>query len=134
MSEEHMKRINEKAENILENAKKMAEQIVADAKIKADSIVEEGMKKAGENMRKAVEEGKNKGYAEGVELGERELESRKEELEQYRLKLDREYDDRIKKMEPELVDVLLKIIGKIYKNLVLTYYLVIKIKVKYLNM
>ncbi|MBQ1193022.1 MAG: hypothetical protein IIX45_02755 [Lachnospiraceae bacterium] len=117
MSEEHMKRINEKAENILENAKKMAEQIVADAKIKADSIVEEGMKKAGENMRKAVEEGKNKGYAEGVELGERELESRKEELEQYRLKLDREYDDRIKKMEPELVDVLLKIFSEVTKVL-----------------
>lgn len=117
MSEEHMKRINEKAENILENAKKMAEQIVADAKIKADSIVEEGMKEAGENMRKAVEEGKNKGYEEGVELGERELESRKEELEQYRLKLDREYDDRIKKMEPELVDVLLKIFSEVTKVL-----------------
>ena len=94
-----------------------AEQIIEQAKRQAEEIVKEGEEKVKLISLDAADEGRRSGYEEGIRNGEAEIASKRKKLDEYREQLDKEYDDRIKKMEPELVDVLLKIFSEVTKVL-----------------
>lgn len=103
----------ENANAILESARIEAERVIAEAKMNADRILHESIRKANENMKQAHQEGLQKGYEEGKNQAEAQIQMMREELEEHRQKLDMEYDERVKRMEPELVDILLKIFAEV---------------------
>lgn len=117
VSKDELQSIKEDADTILENAKKVAEQMVTEAESRAKAIMNESMQKANEAVNEAFEEGKKNGYDEGLKQGEETIKARIAELELYREELDKEYEQRVKKMEPELVEVLLKIFSEVTKVL-----------------
>lgn len=115
LSEEEKNEKHKAADDIIENAKKEAEKIIEQAKKQADDIIKHSEEKAGIIMEEAGEEGRRNGYCEGVRKGEAEVLEKQQELDKYKEQLDKEYDNRIKRMEPELVDVLLKIFSEVTK-------------------
>lgn len=117
ISNDEMQDIKENAETILENAKKLAEQMVNEAESKAKTILNESRQKANETINEAFEEGRKNGYEEGLKQGEETIKARIAELDGYRDELNKEYEQRVRKMEPELVDVLLKIFSEVTKVL-----------------
>lgn len=117
LSEDERKAVLKTADDIIENAQKEAEQIIEKAKKQAEEILKEGEEKVKLISMDAADEGRRSGYEEGIRNGEEEIAERQKELEKYKEKLDKEYDDRIKRMEPELVDVLLKIFSEVTKVL-----------------
>ncbi len=117
VSKDELQSIKEDADTILENARKLAEQMVTEAESRAKAIMNESMQKANEAANEAFEEGKKNGYDEGLKQGEETIKARIAELELYREELDKEYEQRVKKMEPELVDVLLKVFSEVTKVL-----------------
>ena len=108
-----MDKIQSQADQILEEARVRANQIISEAKSKADFYIDGGRKQAQKIADDARKSGKAEGYNEGKNQGIAEIESLKEELEQNRIKLEKDYKKRIKKMEPELVDTLLKIFAEV---------------------
>lgn len=117
LAEEEKNAATQSANDIIEKAKTEAEQIIEQAKRQAEEIVKEGEEKIKLISLDAADEGRRSGYEEGIRNGEAEIASKQKELDEYREQLDKEYDDRIKKMEPELVDVLLKIFSEVTKVL-----------------
>lgn len=111
--EDEIAMAKENANAILESARIEAERVIAEAKMNADRILHESIRKANENMKQAHQEGLQKGYEEGRNQGEVQIQMMREELEEHRQKLDMEYDERVKRMEPELVDILLKIFAEV---------------------
>lgn len=117
IDEQLIESTRQRVDQILDSARIEAEQILQEARDKADQIIKQGLEESKEAVAEAKNEGRQQGYDEGIALGREEIDKKIEEIEQHRSELDREYDDRIKKMEPELVDVLLKIFSEVTKVL-----------------
>ena len=63
--------------------------------------------------REAMEEGRNAGYAEGVQRAQAEAAKMKEELKAERIRLEAEYDQLIDELEPQFIDT----ITAVYKHI-----------------
>lgn len=112
-NEQIIQSAHESANLIIENAHTEAEQIISEAKERADNFIHEGMNQAKKIMDQAKKEGYDTGYEEGSQKGINEINAMKAELEKKSESLDKAYDERVKRMEPELVDVLLRIFSEV---------------------
>lgn len=101
------------ANEVIENAHKEAKQIISEANERAGNIVQESMNQAKKIMEKAKSDGYEEGYLQGSNKGIAKVEEMKADLDKKSEQLDKQYDERVNRMEPELVDVLLKIFAEV---------------------
>lgn len=106
--------VEEEPVDEVETAKEEADRILAEANVQANQLV----KNAQMDAEALYEEYKAKGYAEGANVRERELQEIKERLEtDFALKnqmLESEYMRKRDNMETELVDVILQVFNKVF--------------------
>lgn len=108
---------NEIANQIIEEANTRSSQIIAEAQSRADEIINGAMDRARESMEQAKEQGYNDGFEEGSKQGVAQIEAMKADVENERQQLEADYNEKVKKIEPELVDVLLRIFSEVTKVL-----------------
>ncbi len=87
----------------LQQAQEQADMIIADAQNRADEI-----------RQGAVEQGRQEGYDAGYQEGVAAAESLKAEIEQQRGDLEKEYQQLVDEIEPEMVDVLTQIYEHVF--------------------
>ncbi|RHC21016.1 flagellar biosynthesis protein [Roseburia intestinalis] len=98
-----MTAVNEKAEQILSQARAQADVLIDDARQEAEAIRDEA---------------KKQGYLEGQNTLEQEYNQKKQQLEQEqqqkKIQLQNSYQEKQKNMEKELVDVILNVFNKVF--------------------
>lgn len=95
-----------------DSVREECEEMIKKANAQAESIREEAKREAAEIMESAREEGFNKGKEEGLVQAleaKREFEAKKAELEA-------EYDEMLKKLEPQMVDVITSVYEHVFSN------------------
>lgn len=104
-------------ENLLEVANERATQIMSQAELEAQRILTDAKAMANEIMAKAREEGYNQGVLEGKRSVEEEKERLNIEFKEKADYLERDFMERRKRMEPELVDVITDVFASVTKAL-----------------
>lgn len=94
--------IQEKSSKILENARAEAKSILDKAKQEADKLKADTLALA-----------KQKGYEEGMQQGQREVQKRIAEYEVKERKLQEEYDAMLASLEPDVMELMVSLIEKI---------------------
>ena len=94
--------VNDEAERIIERANEDARAIVERAKEEADMIRSDHARI-----------GREEGYEEGLQQAAKEYEELKQAVEEERLKMELDYNDRLNEMEPVLVETILKVFEKV---------------------
>ena len=84
------------------------------AQEQADMIVQDAMAQADEIRNNAIEQGRQEGYNAGYQEGVAAAESLKEEIEQQRGDLEKEYQQIVDELEPEMVDILTQIYEHVF--------------------
>ncbi len=84
------------------------------AQEKADMIVQDAMEQADQIRNDAVEQGRNEGYNAGYQEGVAAAEALKDEIEQQRGDLEKEYQQIVDELEPEMVDILTQIYEHVF--------------------
>lgn len=92
-------------------ARAEAEQILKEARTQAGEMKSQAQAEAEQIRIQAQEAGRQEGYAEGSRQAQAELEQYKEQLAREDQKREKEYQERLAAMEPELVDVILKVVS-----------------------
>lgn len=87
----------------LEAAREEVEQIKSIARTEIDA-----------EKRAAIEEGRNSGYAEGLQMAQNEAARMKSELEAEKARLEAEYDQLIDELEPKFIDTITDIYRHIF--------------------
>ncbi|MDE6663822.1 MAG: hypothetical protein K2K46_10845 [Lachnospiraceae bacterium] len=87
----------------LEAAREEVEQIKSIARSEIDA-----------EKRAAIEEGRNSGYAEGLQMAQNEADRMKSELEAEKARLEAEYDQLIDELEPKFIDTITDIYRHIF--------------------
>ena len=100
--QEELDRARAEADELLANARAEAEQIEAQAQEEAEMLREQ-----------ARESGMQEGYAEGSRKAQEELEKMQQQLSREDDRRKEEYNQQLKQMEPELVDVILDVVSKV---------------------
>lgn len=101
-SEEQEELLNLQREHMLETARE-----------EADSIIQAALLEARENSKSIYEEACNKGYQEGMQKGNEEIQEKQREL---KLQIDRhnqEYVELIQELEPKFADVVAMLVSKV---------------------
>ena len=98
----------------VEEAKTKAEGILSEAKGRSEAMIEEAQGRAQQIRDTAREEGYQSGYNEGRQRASKELEEKKAELEQERLRQQKQYDEQLADMEPQLLDVIIRVVEKVF--------------------
>ena len=84
------------------------------AQEKADMIVQDAMEQANQIRNDAMERGRNEGYNAGYQEGVAAAEALKDEIEQQRGDLEKEYQQIVDELEPEMVDILTQIYEHVF--------------------
>lgn len=112
---EDLEKIRAESEKIIEDAKNTASQIVERARVESVSILENAAKQSESIKEKARQEGLKQGFDEGSiklqELQQKIIQDGNDKIK----KIDEQYQEKIKKMEPELVDVILDVVENVVK-------------------
>ncbi len=117
-SEKHSdEQSSKRADQIIEEANIRSSQIIAEAQERANEIINDAMTRVKESFEQAKEQGYSEGLEEGTKQGAKQIESMKAEVEEERKQLESDYKEKVKKIEPELIDVLLKIFSEVTKVL-----------------
>lgn len=98
--QEELEKARAEAEELLQKARLQAEQIKSQAQAESDQI-----------RAQAQESGRQEGYEEGSRQAQMELEEYKVQLAEEEKRREKEYNERLKQLEPELVDVILKVVS-----------------------
>ena len=106
-----------KAESIIQEAERKAKEIIETAKSDAEHIVEDALSQAENLKQKAKIEGIEQGVAQAEEQINEEKAMLLKEFEDRQISLENEYAEKIKRIEPELVDVILELFVDITKVL-----------------
>ncbi|NLL77997.1 MAG: hypothetical protein GX235_12265 [Clostridiales bacterium] len=107
-SSEALQAVSEQAQRILEEAHSEAESIRSEVMTKAQL--------EGEELRqRAYEEGKEQGYEAGYNEGVAQIEKQRKRLEEEKIRLEKEYQELVKTLEPKFVETLTDIYEKIFK-------------------
>ncbi len=105
-------------EEILDEAKEEADKILKSARERSDDMLNDAYQKSEGIKIQAKEEGYADGYKEGGDAARSELEAeydeKNEKLEQYKLSLQEDYNREMKELEPMLLDVILKVVEKVF--------------------
>lgn len=100
--QEELDKARAEAEELLANARAEAEQIRAQAQAEAERLCEQ-----------ARENGMQEGYAEGSQKAREEMEEMQQQLAREDDLRKEEYNQQLKQMEPELVDVILDVVSRV---------------------
>ena len=92
---------------------KQADDIIAMANEDAKAIVERAKQEADLIRADSAEVGKQEGYIEGKKQAELELLSLKKEIDDERIQMEIEYNDRVQQIEPMLVDTILTVFERV---------------------
>ncbi len=115
---EEVEVIEEDPQEILRQAKEEADRLLAGAKEKSEVMVAGAKKQSEELLREAKEDGHKKGYEEGFLQAKEELEAeynqKENELNRQKEKLQKEYDQKLQELEPELLDVIVTVVEKVF--------------------
>ncbi len=84
------------------------------AQEQADMIVQDAMRQADEIRANAQEQGRQEGYNAGYQDGAAAAEALKDEIEQQRGDLEKQYQQIVDELEPEMVDVLTQIYEHVF--------------------
>lgn len=90
-----------------------AEQIIAQANADAKAIVERAKEESDLIRADSAAVGKREGYDEGKKQAEIELVALRKSIEDERVKMEIEYNERLNEMEPLLVDTILTVFSKV---------------------
>lgn len=108
-----MELLEENPEEELGMARRRAEQILEQAKEDAKVIVERAKQESDIIRADSATIGKREGYDEGKRKAETELQVLKQSIEEERVKMEIEYNERLNEMEPLLVDTILTVFSKV---------------------
>lgn len=100
-------------QEILDEARAEAENILAEARAQAEQIRNQAEIEAEQLKTQAQEIGRQEGYEEGAAKAHAELEEWNRQLMQEEQQRQDEYQQKMKEMEPELVDVILKVVSEV---------------------
>lgn len=112
-AETAMELLEENPAEDLEAVSKKAEQIIAQANEDARAIVERAKEESDIIHADSARIGRSEGYEEGKKQAETELEVLKKSIEEERVKMEIEYNERLNEMEPMLVDAILSVFSKV---------------------
>ncbi len=84
------------------------------AQEQADTIVQDAMAQAEEIRNNAINQGRQEGYDAGYQEGVAAAQALKDEIEQQRGDLEKEYQQIVDELEPEMVDVLTQIYEHVF--------------------
>lgn len=96
-----------------ENLKAMAEEIINRASEDARAIIERAKQEADIVREDSAKIGREEGYKEGRKQAELEFDNMRKSLEEERLQMEIEYNERFNQMEPMLVDTILTVFEKV---------------------
>lgn len=96
------------AEELIENAKAEAEEILQGARAEAEALKHQAKEEG-------YQEGQQAGYEAAMEQAQLEISRREQELSEKESMLERTYQEKIKELEPEFVDILTEIYEHIFK-------------------
>lgn len=105
--------LNENPEELLKDADIKAKQIVQRANEDADAIIERAKAEADLIRADSVKIGKEQGYEEGRKQAELELAELKKSVEDERIQMEIEYNERLNEMEPVLAETILNVVSKV---------------------
>lgn len=97
----------------IDEANQKAEEIIARAKEDADAIVERAKEESDIIRADNAEIGRREGYEDGKRQAEEELAALKQSVEDEKLQMEIEYNQRINEMEPMLVETILQVFEKV---------------------
>ena len=98
----------------LEEIKAQAQEMLDDAQVQADEMKAAAQSEIDAQRRWAVEEGKKEGYEEGYRKGVSEAEELKRQVMADKKRLEAEYDQLIKELEPKFIDTITEIYSHIF--------------------
>ena len=98
----------------VEHAKEEATRIVAQATKDAEEILQRAAKEAASLKESAEQEAMEQGYSAGRQQAEEEAARMRQELDTQRMQLENEYQERLEKMEPELMRVVIQVFDKVF--------------------
>lgn len=102
LPDELLKDAHEQAELLLENARAQAEEIIEQAKVTGEV-----------EKKKVIEEGRKRGYQEGLVKANDEVAAQKEALEAERIQLESDYQQKITELEPTFVELVMGLLKKL---------------------
>lgn len=111
LSAEHVELLVE--DEPLEEIQERADEIIARANEEASAIINRAREEADILKQESADSGREQGYKEGYNKGTQEFEALKKELEEEKIRLKQEYDEQVLKIEPVLVDTILKVFEKV---------------------
>lgn len=94
-------------------ANEKAEEIIALANSDAEAILEQAKQECAAIKQAAEEKGRKEGYQEGRVQAVKELEKQRKQLEEKQKQLEEDYERKVKEIEPELVDTIIKVFEKV---------------------
>ncbi len=106
-------KVQEKADQIMENARAAAETTLTAAQAEAARIKEEAMAQALAEREGVLEEARQQGYSEGYARAQAEADAVRREYRQKEEELDQYYQQQIEELEPQMVDA----ISAIYEHI-----------------
>jgi flagellar assembly protein FliH len=107
-------RAGDEADRLLEQAKEEAAGIEAKAKAEAMEMLERAKTEAEVEKNRILSDAKQQGYDEGFEQAEAENERMKQQYLEKEKELEKNYQDRLDNMEPQLVDLITDIYEQIF--------------------
>lgn len=99
------------------NYEQEARNIIDGARAEADTILNKALQEAEQMKQKVFDEAKSEGYEQGKDQALAEMQAMRNEIEYERVQLEQEYQEKMEKMEPELVEVILKVFSGVTKVL-----------------
>ena len=84
------------------------------AQEQADMIVQQAQQQADNIRAQAMEDGRQQGYNDGYQEGAQAAQALQDEIEQQRGELEKEYQQLVDELEPEMVDVLTQIYEHVF--------------------
>lgn len=96
-----------------EEQKKEAGVIIENAKNKAARILDEAKLEAAKIKENAFREASSKGYDEGLKKACQEVEKLKQELEEQKIRQEREYESKLSQIEGKVADLIASLVTKI---------------------
>lgn len=107
--EEELNKAREEASQLLSYAREEADK----ARVQAEQILSDAKQEAEQLKQQAYEQGQAAGYQDGMTRGQLEIDEMKAAFSQERAEHERDYDEKLRRLEPELVDIILEVFEKV---------------------
>lgn len=107
-------KVQETAEQVMENARAAAEATLASAQTEAARILEEARAQALAEREGVLAEARQQGYSEGYDRAQAEADAIRREYRQKEEELDQYYQQQIDELEPQMVDAIAAIYEHIF--------------------